>query len=91
MPTTRKWAAHEARKIDRSTMKWMRYPDGLACPETRFPATAEDEAVVERLLAEWNEPSLRPYFTRAWVVRKLAGVRVALSCSAGKIGLIGLC
>jgi hypothetical protein len=73
LPITRKWAAHEARQIDRSTMKWMWYPDGLTHPETRFPTTAQDEIIVKNLIAEWNELSLRPYFKRAWIVRELAG------------------
>jgi hypothetical protein len=60
-------------QVERSTMTRKWYPDGLTCPETRFPETAEDDAMVERLFTEWNELSLRPYFKRAWIVQELTG------------------
>jgi len=64
---------HEDYKLERTTMTYKWYPDGLTCPETRFPATEDDEAIVKSLLAEWNLLSLRPYFKRAWVVQELIG------------------
>jgi hypothetical protein len=66
---------HAEYQVERSTMTYKWYPDGVACPETRFPQTAEDETIVQRLIAEMNELSLRPYFTRAWIVQELAGGR----------------
>lgn len=60
-------------QVERSTMTVKWYPDGLECPKTRFPATADDEAIIKRLIAEWNELSLRPYFKRAWIVQELTG------------------
>ena len=62
-------------QVERSTMTWKWYPDGLNRPETRFPATADDEAIVKSLAAEWNGLSLRPYFKRAWIVQELTGGR----------------
>lgn len=61
----------EAYQIDRSTMRYEWYPDRYR--ETRFPITADDKAVVKRLIAEWHELSQRPYFKRAWIVQELTG------------------
>lgn len=92
MPIAQDFAEHEDYQIERSTKTWKWYPDGFTCPETRFPATADDEALAKRLLAEWNELSLRLFFQRSWVMQELIGGknRTIILCGQDQLHWISL-